>query len=63
MTAQTAREAALQQLSAAIQPPTLAPVWTRYQAMLTPTPHRAKRARASGAMPTSGHTCSALANW
>jgi gentisate 1,2-dioxygenase len=38
MTAQTTREAALQQLSAAIQPPTLAPVWTRYQAMLTPTP-------------------------
>src|ERR1044072_8243306 len=36
--AQTAREAALQTLFEALQPLSLAPLWTQYRAMLTPTP-------------------------
>jgi gentisate 1,2-dioxygenase len=38
MATQTAHEAALQQLFEAIQPLSLAPLWTRYRSMLTPTP-------------------------
>jgi len=37
-TAQTPREAALQTLFEAIAPLSLAPLWTQYRAMLTPTP-------------------------
>src|SRR3989441_2047792 len=37
-TAQTSREAALQTLFEALQPLSLAPLWTQYRAMLTPTP-------------------------
>ena len=36
--AQTSREAALQTLFEALQPLSLAPLWTQYRAMLTPTP-------------------------
>ena len=36
--AQTSREAALQTLFKALQPLSLAPLWTQYRAMLTPTP-------------------------
>ena len=35
---QTSREAALQTLFEALQPLSLAPLWTQYRAMLTPTP-------------------------
>ena len=36
--AQPSREAALQTLFEALQPLSLAPLWTQYHAMLTPTP-------------------------
>src|SRR6266849_295427 len=36
--AQTSREAALQTLFEVLQPLNLAPLWTEYRAMLTPTP-------------------------
>ena len=35
---QTPHEAALQTLFAVLQPLSLAPLWTQYRAMLTPTP-------------------------